>query len=135
MRYHESTEVNFTAISVEDARGILDEYVKVRRRKNVNTFEFKNRLFTVDYASEKKLAWKRARSNSYYFLSGEYVYRISDHWSESKFPTSKKLNCGSIASCYWTNKRGEKFEYRLPGEKYESVLIAGRAKLSSFKKR
>ena len=38
------------------------------------------------------------RSVSIYYRSGDYLLRISDHWSESN--TSIKT-CGFIRSCYW----------------------------------
>lgn len=42
--------------------------------------------------------WK---SVSIYYRSGDYLLRISDHWSESN--TSIKT-CGFIRSCYWCLK-------------------------------
>lgn len=134
MEYFKETYAEFSPVKPEMAKAMLDAYVPLRRkRKDNETFTIGSKVFKVDYASEKKNARYQSRSKSYYFLQGGYVYRISDHWSISKHERSKKLNCGNIASCFWTNRKAEKFEYRLPGETYTSVMLAGKCKMSEFR--
>ena len=40
-------------------------------------------------------------SVSIYYRSGDYLLRISDHWSESNLSVKQ---CGNIRSCYWRLK-------------------------------
>ena len=136
--YFDSTRGDFEPISKSDAIEIMNEYVKWRRKKNkpefIQSSKFGN--LRVDYESEKKSAFWRSRSFSFYFVSEDntYIIRISDHWSKSSYPKSNKLNCGFIRSCYWTNFGEERFDFRIPSETYSSDLLGGLCYFKNFQK-
>jgi len=135
--YYKETQGNFAPIKPAVARAIFNAYLKYRRLKNkpqyIDVPDFGK--LKLDYESISKNSYRRSRGFSLYFLKGNSsVIRISDHWSESNYPKSEKLNCGYISSCYWTNF-GEAFEERMPGEKYSSRFIAGTIKFSQLKRR
>lgn len=135
--YYKETVGNFTPIKPAKATSIFNAYIKYQRLKNKPEFievEGIGKL-KLDYESISKNAYHRSRGFSLYFLKGNSsVIRISDHWSESNYSKSQKLNCGSISTCYWTNF-GEAFEQRMAGEKYASRFIAGEIKFSQLKRR
>ena len=133
--YFDGTSCVFDPLPVKDAIEILDAYRLWRRKKNkpeyIETKNFGN--LTVDFSSERKNSFFKSRSVSYYFVSEnkDFVIRISDHWSKSNYPKSKKLSCGNIRSCFWENY-GESFSYHLWGQAYSSVLIGGVCGFSQF---
>jgi len=134
--YFNTTTAEFEGINVKDAIQILDEYKKWRRSKNKGTiYSPKYGTLTVDYESERKNAFFESRSLSYYFVSEnrDFVIRISDHWSKSKELKSRKLNCGYIRSCFWTNY-GQAFRYEMAGQKYASIFIAGICYFKDFRR-
>jgi len=134
--FFKATRAEFKGINRKEAEEILDKYVATRRKKVKPEFiETSLGKLSINFESEHKSAFFQSRSLSYYFISEnkDFVIRISDHWSESNYPRSGKLNCGSIASCYWTNF-GERFNYRLPAQSYSSDLIAGICYFKDFSK-
>jgi hypothetical protein len=100
--FHNATRGDFYSLSVKDAIEIMDKYKIWRRKKNKPEFietEYLGKL-KVKFESENKNAYFESRSLSYYFVGDGFIIRISDHWSESKYPKSKKLNCGNIGTCF-----------------------------------
>ena len=136
--YFKSTEAVFTGVNPSDCIEILNQYAVWRRKKNKPEFIVNSKYgnLKVDFESEKKNAFFQNRSLSYYFISeaDDFIIRISDHWSDSNYDKSKKLNCGMISSCRWENY-GERFSYRIPSQSYSSDLIGGLCYFSDFKKR
>ena len=88
----------------------------------INGLVYEFEFFSSSYNQRLK-----SRGRSYYYRQGESIIRISDHWSKSQYTKSKKLNCGFIASCYWTNLNGIKFTYQ------SQNLIGGICKLTDFR--
>lgn len=134
--YHKDTEATFTALNPAELLPILDQYVKSRRSKKITTIQHDGKTWAIDFESERKSAFWRSRSFSFYFTceaTGELM-RISDHWSQSGVARSEKLNCGTIRSCFWSCF-GNAINYRLPGETYESCLIGGIVKIADMERR
>jgi hypothetical protein len=136
--YFENTKADFKPISVEQGKAILEEYFKWRKKRNKPDYiEVSNfGKLKVNFESVNRNARYKSRGLSFYFVneSNDYIIRISDHWSKSNYNRSQKLNCGDIASCYWTNF-GEKFSIRIPSETYSSEMIAGKCDFDDFQKR
>ena len=136
--YFENTKADFKPISVEQGKAILEEYFKWRKKRNkpdyIEVSDFGK--LKVNFESVNRNARYKSRGLSFYFVneSNDYIIRISDHWSKSNYNRSQKLNCGDIASCYWTNY-GEKFSIRIPSETYSSEMIAGKCDFDDFQKR
>ena len=136
--YWESTNADFKPVAPGDALLILQWFFtksKFKKPKSGEDFLILNDLLiTPDFVSNSKNSYWKSRSISYYFRTGKNeIIRISDHWSKSQYDKSKKLNCGFIRSCFWTNLKGEKFDFKFPGETYKSEIIAGILPLSKFK--
>jgi hypothetical protein len=115
----------------------MDAYLVYRRKKvKPDYVEVDNKLYKVDFESQKKSSFFKSRSNSFYFQpkGKKQIIRISDHWSKSKHLRSQKHNCGFIASCYWENLTSERVTFRLPGEKYSSELIGGLIDFKNLKR-
>lgn len=81
------------------------------------------------------------RGRSYYFeaVNSDDVVRISDHWSEtgSELKRSKKLNCYSIGSCWWSCKNATKshvHETTYLSGRYPSRMIGGRVSISKLER-
>jgi hypothetical protein len=133
--YFVSTKAYFEGVDPKDAKEILEAYKDYRRRKNKPEFikSTKYGNLRVDYESEKKNAYFERRSLSYYFVTEDNssVIRISDHWSNSQYDDSEKLNCGNIRSCFWTTD-GNRFRYDIPNQKHTSILIAGICSFNEF---
>jgi hypothetical protein len=133
--YFVSTKAYFEGVDPKDAKEILEAYKDYRRRKNKPEFikSTKYGNLRVDYESEKKNAYFERRSLSYYFVTDDNssVIRISDHWSNSQYDDSEKLNCGNIRSCFWTTD-GNRFRYDIPNQKHTSILIAGICPFNEF---
>ena len=133
--YFVSTKAYFEGVDPKDAKEILEAYKDYRRRKNKPEFikSTKYGNLRVDYESEKKNAYFERRSLSYYFVTEDNssVIRISDHWSNSQYDDSEKLNCGNIRSCFWTTD-GNRFRYDIPNQKHTSILIAGICLFNEF---
>lgn len=133
--YHVATQGKFKKVDF-DVFKLMQEYFIYRRLKNKPEFiEVEGRFFQVQFQSQSKNSFFQSRSNSFYFIEKgkKSIIRISDHWSESDYLRSKKLNCGFIRSCYWSAKGIEKFSILLPCEKYQSELIAGQISFKSLK--
>jgi alpha-galactosidase len=143
--YFQDTWADWRAVDPNLAKKLLDALMQRQRkkggriiRKDANDFvEIDGVRYYYDFRSERKSAFFRSRSFSFYFRvpSKRSVIRISDHWSKTAYTRSGKLNCGWIRSCYWSNFKGIRFSYRLSGEKYESEFVAGIATLASFKRK
>ena len=133
--YFVSTKAYFEGVDPKDAKKILEAYKYYRRRKNKPEFIKSSKYgnLRVDYESEKKNAYFERRSLSYYFVTEDNssVIRISDHWSNSQYDDSEKLNCGNIRSCFWTTD-GNRFRYDIPNQKHTSILIAGICSFNEF---
>jgi hypothetical protein len=133
--YFVSTKAYFEGVDPQDAKEILEAYKDYRRRKNKPEFIKSSKYgnLRVDYESEKKNAYFERRSLSYYFVTEDNssVIRISDHWSNSQYDDSEKLNCGNIRSCFWTTD-GNRFRYDIPNQKHTSILIAGICPFNEF---
>ena len=131
-----NTRCDFKPISKDLTLKLLDAQMQNQKKKNKSEYvEIDGVKYYFDFSSVHKSSFFQSRSISYYFRvpSEKSLIRISDHWSESKYKNSKKFNCGTIASCYWTNLQGDEIPYRISGEKYQSYMMGGVAKLSSFK--
>lgn len=124
--YYTKTNAHFRPVCPKMGQKYMRAILEWRRKRNKPEFiEVDGEKWTVDHQSQSKNALHRSRSNSFYLTNGKSVVRISDHWSASKYDRSHKFNCGMISTCYWTNREGERFSIFLPGERYESSMIAG----------
>lgn len=70
---------------------------------------------------------------SFYWLSkdGQYLLRISDHWSEGA--RSKVTNCGKIASCFYALLGAKKAVATANSNFYPHKFYGGIIKLSDLK--
>lgn len=136
--YFENTKAEFEPISVQDSKAILQQYFIWRKKRNKPDFIEVQKFgkLAVNFESVNKNKFYKSRGLSFYFVNenSDYVIRISDHWSESNYVRSRKLNCGNIASCYWTNF-GEKFSIRIPSETYASEMIGGKCLFKDFERK
>lgn len=127
--YFKETRIEFAPVDPKQAIELLDGLKSWRRKKTKSNIVTSFGEFEVDFQSENTNAWRQSRSLSFYFVNvaTNELIRISDHWTESQpaYSKSDKLNCGYIRSCSWRNMHGERFDYRIPGQKWTSVLIAG----------
>jgi len=135
--YYDKTTGTWEGLSRNETMEFLKEYIAWRRKRNKPEFiEVGGKKYKVDYQSEKKNAFFQSRGFSYYFIENgtDNIVRISDHWSSTgdRFPKSRKLNCGMIASCYWDLDGGDKVDVKIPGEKYSSSLIGGKISASDL---
>lgn len=136
--YFHETHCDFKPVTPEDAKEILDAYKEWRKKRKKPQYIYSSKYgnLRVDFTSEKSNAFSNSRSLSYYFVSEneDFIIRISDHWSKSQYPKSRKLNCMLISTCFWSNTKGEKFTYRMPSQEYSSSLVAGVCHFKDFKK-
>ncbi len=98
MRYWENTEGTFTAIPSTWSKAVLKKAPRLR---------LGNRAWVRNFISYSP----RWGSLSVYYLSedGEWLIRVSDHWSEAGSHRTK--TCGGIRSCYWTLKSSKHNPY------------------------
>lgn len=132
-KWWENTKSTFKSIGKNEAKELLKAFLSAKRKRSFNgTFEFNGKTYTTLHASVKKNSYHKSRGASFYFRKKgtRSVIRISDHWSSVISPSliSRKFNCFSIASCKWhVDNDTNAFYHRLPGERYESRLIAAKA--------
>lgn len=133
--YHQHTRATFNPLDREVARALLK--FAAQRSAVGRTIELGGRVYTLEHISRTTSAFWRSRGLSIYFRSGRSVVRISDHWSQSRHHRrSRKLNCGHIASCFWSirNRADDAMECYDFGGKYPYKMIAGICGLNGFKK-
>jgi len=138
VNYWENTKADFQPLTTMESMNLLNWFFKDSKFKKPKTgsdfYEYLGKIIIPDFQSNSKNSYWKSRSISYYFRTGQNeIIRISDHWSKSQYEKSKKLNCGYIRSCFWTNLKGEKFSYKFPGETYTSEIIGGILPISKFK--
>jgi len=137
--YYDNTMGKWSGLSADEIKAFMSAYLAWRRKRvKMNGIMVNGKEYVIDYQSEKKNSFFRSRGFSYYFIEKgtDNIIRISDHWSSTgtKYPRSKKLNCGRIASCYWTLNGGDVVSLKLPGEKYDSMLAGGKIAARDFVK-
>jgi hypothetical protein len=133
--YHIETTAKFKGLSNAETQEIVKAYLVWRKKRNKPEFiEANGKQLQVSFESQSKSAYWKSRSNSFYFIYDNQLIRISDHWSHTgdAFPKSNKLNCGQIASCYWTCENAQETNMFLPGEKYVSRLVGGIVNLNEM---
>jgi len=133
--YHVASRGNFE--NFEKGEVLLQEYFKWNcKKKKADYIELDGVKYYPVFDSRNKNSYFHSRSFSFYFTNEAKtsLIRISDHFSKTKPENhrSQKLNCGYIKSCYWSCLNGDKFEFRVPSEKYSSVFIAGIINFSDF---
>ena len=135
MTYHQNTHAHFRPLDAAVARQLVEF---ARHDRVGKTIEIAGRAYTLDYISRSSSAFWRSRGISIYYRSQRSVVRISDHWSATRrSPRSRKRNCGSIGSCWWTlaDRAHDRFESaKFGGGRYPHTLLAGICGLTGFRK-
>ena len=144
--FHEGSFAEFKPLDKNEALELLYAYQTYKRSCAKMTKSKPSRFFKTKSGIEyelifdgeaKRYHFVKKRSLSMYFRKkgSKSIIRISDHWSKSKYTKSKKLNCGSIRTCYWTleNVAAERFEFSgFASGKYAWVFMAGVCALKKF---
>lgn len=131
-RLEERPVVNFKPIEP----ALAAELMGFVHAKNINqSITIDGTEYTLDFISHNTNARRQSRSLSVYFSVGRSIIRISDHWSESAYSRSQKLNCGQIDSAWWTALKSEAFSYDgYRAGRYPWKLLAGIAGKTALNK-
>lgn len=126
--WYRDSDADFQPLDVSTSKKLLS-FINSRKfvTMDIPKIEINGLTYIFEYRSINYNSRLKSRSNSFYYRQGDNIVRISDHWSRSQYPLSKKLNCGFIASCYWTNLDGVRFT------KGSSYYIGGICPLNKFK--
>lgn len=131
--WHKYTRATFSSISSSLANELMD----FASYKNLNKeVEIGKRKYRLLHISHKTSSFFKSRGISVYFQNGNWIIRISDHWSESNhFERSQKLNCVKVSTCVWkiNNKKSDAFYFSgLGSRKYDYRMIGGRIQKKNF---
>ncbi|MGO1524184.1 MAG: hypothetical protein ACTHV8_10920 [Nesterenkonia sp.] len=132
----ETPVVTFHPVSDDITQSLIGFLADGGRRNLGKSIEIDGRVYTLDYLSiGSNWVW-RSRSFSAYFTVGRSVIRISDHWSESGFNRSRKMNCDQIGDAYWvlSQKIDTRHMVTYRCGKYPWVVAAGIAGKSVLNK-
>lgn len=115
--------------AVNNSLEYWDAYKKWRRSRKKGNVNLNGTSYEIYESLHKSIF---GRSFSIYFIADDHVIRISDHWSETEFAKSRKLNCGIISTCVWKLFGAQKLEVGLPGETYVSTFLIGKIYFSNL---
>ena len=134
MTYHKDTRAEFRPLDRAVAK-VLVEFASGRRVGKTITVEGQD--YTLTHISESYNAFWHSRGLSVYYRRGRSVVRISDHWSRSRHhQRSRKLNCGPIATCFWTiaDNADTLFETYHRSGRYPRRMMGGVLGVNGFRK-